>query len=273
MAGGHQTRDAKAAPNVFASELAALYRGADPSQVSAQVFGADVEGVRWQYAMAYVLSHGELATGQLVLTPVRHHAPTDRLTLVVALEVLGRIRRKGARLVAQADPKNPKIGTALFLEDIARRLGVEKRAIQNRLRVFRQPVPHGGRGFEHKPLFKSREIMTKRGPRRTSQPRPTSPDAVVPKNGEFSYLEHEPATMLPPTVMRRLRLAWNELSDATPPAASKSPSSARPHACEPSAELGGPPRAGAPPPPEILGEEGRAAFIEHLRQMKPSWQK
>lgn len=242
-----------------------LHRGEPLAAVLASAFGGCMDGIRWQYAVAHVLSHGELATGLLATTPLRHHEATDRESLAVLLEVLGHLRRKGSRILAQ--------GPEVWLGTVARRLGMSVHAVQNRLRVMRQPIPHGGKHGDERPLFSSRTIETKRGPRRTAQPRPSSPDAMAPQHGEFSYLEHEPDTQLPASVWQRLRAQWAAVQRAAAAAVSSRPANPRmPAPPQAAPVVPAAPRGGAPPPLEDVGSAA-AEILAHLKTFTPSWRK
>lgn len=199
-------------------ELAMLAAGAPLNAVLLSFFGGDVDGARWQHMVGRMMECGELATGLVHDFPVRHNDATERATLAWVITVLSSTRRKGARLVAQS--------TALYQRAMGQRLGVSTRAIQRRVRVAQTS-----------------------GVIRRHQPPSTSSDALMRRDGEWSYNEHLPVTALPPALLHRLRIQWGEVR--APETPSPTPTAAPPST--PAASGSGQPRTG-PPPPEHLGE-------------------
>jgi hypothetical protein len=199
-------------------ELAMLRAGASLDSVLLSFFGGDVQGAAWQHRVGRMLECGELATGELHTSPVRHNDDTERKTLAWVIIVMSRIRRKGARLVSQTKE--------LYQPAIAARLGLSVKGVQRRTKI----AEVGG--------------VLKRW-----QPPSSSTDALMPRSGDWSFLEYIPSTALPPVLLQKLRRAWGEISQE--PSSAPSPPRVSPPPAPSSA-----PRSGAPPPP--LGNPWRA---------------
>jgi hypothetical protein len=204
-----------------------------------------MDGAKWQHVVRQFVAQVHLADGQASPDLVRHHQRTEALSLAWLLDVLGSLRRKGARIVAQ--------GPELYQASVARRFRVHPRTVQRRARAARAVGLLGGW-----------EVVTDRGKRTTSQPPPGSPDATG--RGEFSYAEWWATMALPAVLLRRLRIWWGEVKPHTPsraPAAQAKPTSAAPDPERPERPPSAPPEVApaALPPWEALTGQALQRFL------------
>lgn len=197
---------------VFARELLALSDGATIAWVLASLFGSDVEGVRWQWAVTRMLRHGAIRSGELLDDrEPRHSEATERAVLRWLVRILSELRRKGSRILAEG-PEVIEGRDCRFVEQVNPEDGE-----WTERRVYVPARSSSGLAARHhrspRTIRRWKRIARIAHVLKSSQPDHDASDAMRPRNGDWAYCQYFPATELPPLTLRRLRIWWGELSE------------------------------------------------------------